>query len=170
LIRRLEIELVFDHQDGEPFMIVRTIIYYLFLGSMMMMHAGCSDDIASPPDDGIQAEYQVLKAAETFKGASVGFGGLTPESVHAFRTLLEHPHGNRYFELLLARATLPGQLYGLAGIYITDLQSLPAAAQPYVNSGAEVPVIFGCIGGNMPVRDLADRIIDGTLPAELQGT
>ena len=149
---------------------VRTIIFYLLLGSMMLLHAGCSDDSTSPPGDGVQAEYQVLLATDTFKGAFEGFGGLTPETVLAFRTLLEHSQGNRYFELLLARATLPGQLYGLAGIYITDPQALPEAAQPYLNSGAEVPVIFGCIGGSMAVRDLADRIIDGTLPAELQGT
>ena len=149
---------------------VHTIILYLLLGSMVLLQAGCSDDSTLPPADAVQAEYQALLTADTFMGASVGFGGITPETVLAFRTLLEHSQGNKYFELLLSRASLPGQLYGLAGIYLTDPQALPEAAQPYLNSSAEVPVIFGCIGGSMAVKDLADQIIDGTLPTELQGT
>ena len=53
-------------------MSIRTATLSLLLGGTMLLHSGCSDDSASPAYDGVQAEYQVLLKADTFKGAAVG--------------------------------------------------------------------------------------------------
>jgi hypothetical protein len=136
----------------------------------LLLPCGCSDDGTSPSGDKLPAEYRLLRSADMFEGAAVGFGGTTPEVVLAFRKILAHPQGDLYFKRLLDEATLPGRLYGLAGVYFTDQEALAELAPPYLDSNAQVQTFFGCIMGPLSVAELAGRIVDGTLCAELRGS
>jgi hypothetical protein len=112
-------------------------------------------------------DYELLKNADKFYGAHIGFGGTTPPVVHAYRDLLDHPEADASFKKLIESATMPGRLYGLAGVYFTDPSSLPDLSRRFLGSSESVPAFFGCILSDVQVKELAQRIVDGSLPREL---
>lgn len=124
---------------------------------------------AKTPEPEIRQAYETLRAARTFAGAHVGIAGTTPDTVLALRLLLEAPAADSLLKRLLDEATLPGQLYALAGLYLVDPDHTRAAAARYLASDAEVETMFGCIGGEQKVSDLAAQILDGDLLRALAG-
>jgi hypothetical protein len=145
---------------------LRTIILVLILGISIIL-AGCSDTTAPQQDNVKSTDYQLLKNSDKFYGAHIGFGGTTPSTVHAYRDLLDHPKADASFKKLIESATMPGRLYGLAGVYFTDPSSLPDLSQRFLESSESVPAFFGCILSDVEVKELAQRIVDGSLPREL---
>jgi len=99
---------------------------------------------------------EILRTADCFMASRVGPAGLVPESAHAFLALLRTPEAHKTFKNLLSKATLPGQLYALCGIYITDHQAFEGLAEPYTHLEDEVPTLAGCIGNRQRVCDLVD--------------
>ena len=142
---------------------LRTTILVLISGIL----AGCSDSTGIEQDKVKSTEYQLLKSADKFYGAHIGFGGTTPPAVHAYRDLLDHPKADASFKKLIESATMPGRLYGLAGVYFTDPSSLPDLSKRFLGSSEAVPAFFGCILSDLQVKELAQRIVDGSLPREL---
>jgi hypothetical protein len=129
--------------------------------------AGCSDTTVPQQDGSKSTDYELLKNADKFYGAHIGFGGITPPTVYAFRDLLDHPKADDSFKKLIESAMMPGKLYGLAGVYFTDPSSLPGLSQQFLESSETVPTLFGCILCDVEVKELAQRIVDGSLPNEL---
>jgi hypothetical protein len=128
---------------------------------------GCSDS-TTPQQKQQPKEYEILLSADKFYGAHVGFGGITPPTVFAYRDLLDRPNADDSFKDLIETATLPGRLYGLAGVYFTDPSSLPDLSRRFLESSESVPAFFGCILSDTQVKELAQRIVDGSLPRELR--
>jgi hypothetical protein len=128
---------------------------------------GCSDS-TTPQQKQQPKEYEILLSADKFYGAHVGFGGITPPTVFAYRDLLDRPNADDSFKDLIKTATLPGRLYGLAGVYFTDPSSLPDLSRRFLESSESVPAFFGCILSDTQVKELAQRIVDGSLPRELR--
>ena len=93
----------------------------------------------------------------------------TPEVVYAFRSVLLSEDAARTFHDLLDEGTLPGQLYALAGLYLTDADGFWVEITPYRESPTMVCTFFGCIRGEQPVSDLAEEMVDGRLPSALAG-
>jgi hypothetical protein len=147
---------------------VRAVTLALIFGIPLML-IGCSDSTVPQQDVVTSADYKILKNADKFYGAHIGFGGITPPTVHAFRNLLDHPKANDGFKKLIENATMPGRLYGLAGVYFTDPSSLADLSQEFLGSSELVQALFGCILSDMEVKELAQRIVDGSLPCELSG-
>jgi hypothetical protein len=144
------------------------IILFGILGFLLAV-SGCSDSTTSQPDEQEPKAYETLLNADKLYGAHIGFGGITPPTVYAYRDLLDHPEADANFKKLVEKATMPGRLYGLAGVYFTDPSSVPDLAQRFLDSGESVPAFFGCILSDMQVKELARRIVDGSLPRELKG-
>jgi len=140
----------------------------LSLGFCSLLIA-CSNSEQPLAPQPLPPEYGTVLSTDTFSGAYVGIAATTPPTVLAWRVLLAHPDADRIFKQLLADATLPGQLYGLAGVYFTDPPAFEALAAPYLVRGDTIWTQFGCIVSLDPARMIAGRILDGTLPAELRG-
>ena len=68
---------------------------------------------------------------------------------------------------LIEEGTMPGRLYSLAGVYFTDPSSIPDLSRRFLESSESVPAFFGCVLSDTRVKDLAQRIVDGSLPCEL---
>ena len=145
---------------------LRTIVIVLIMGISVIL-VGCSDSTVPQQDNIKPTDYQLLKNADKFYGAHIGFGGTTPPTVYAYRDLLDHPEADASFKKLIEGATMPGKLYGLAGVYFTDPSSLPDLSRRFLGSSESVPAFFGCILSDVQVKELAQRIVDGSLPREL---
>ena len=132
--------------------------------------SGCSRGSSTlSPAPEVSEEYAMLFGEELFQGAHVGFRGETPQVVYAFRAILDHPDGDIYFKSLIDQATMPGQLYGLAGIYYTDPDMLDLLIEPYLKSSQTVKTFFGCILSEEDVSTIAAWIQDGSVPEDLRG-
>ncbi len=114
-------------------------------------------------------EFRLLLSVEVFTGDRIGPLGRTPLHVTAWRELLNHHKATNCFKSLIARATLPGQLYGLAGLYFTDPVCLKVLAAPYFKRQDAVYTIVTCVAGNVPADVIVERIVDGTWPEALRG-
>jgi hypothetical protein len=140
--------------------------FALILGISLLI-VGCSDSTTPQQENQQPKEYEILLSADKFYGAHIGFGGTTPPTVYAYRDLLDHPDADDVFKELIEEGTMPGRLYGLAGVYYTDPSSLLDLSRRFLESSESVPAFFGCILSDTPVKDLAQRIVDGSLPREL---
>ena len=139
-----------------------------FILSISLIVVGCSDSTTPQQENQRPEEYEILLSADKFYGAHIGFGGTTPPTVYAYRDLLDHPNADDAFKELIEEGTMPGRLYGLAGVYFTDPSSLPDLSGRFLESSESVPAFFGCILSDTQVKDLAQRIVDGSLPRELR--
>ena len=105
----------------------------------------------------------LLHSADRFESASIGYAGRPSAYAAAWKSVLAAPDAARQFKHLLTSApTLPGRLYGLAGLHYTD----PPAARAWLSSPPDwidenVETIFGCIGGAIPVTDLLPQLATG---------
>jgi HEAT repeat protein len=100
----------------------------------------------------------LLLTTDCFAGSAVGDSCRPSWQVSAFRMLLESPHSDAAFKDLLARARLPGQLYGLCGLYFTDPVSFRVVLEKYARMDAEVDEqLGGCIVFTVAVSRIARR-------------
>ena len=100
--------------------------------------------------------YDTLVVAKRFEGVAIGIDGHDSELVKAYRELLKQPLADEAFKSLLKKATLPGQLYALCGVYYTDHSFFLTVIEEYKNRGDYVEVMFGCLGGGMPVSEIVE--------------
>jgi hypothetical protein len=112
--------------------------------------------------------YRVLLTIEVFTGDRVGAAGRTPAHLTAWRELLSDKNADAYFKSLLSNATLPGQLYGLAGLYYTDRPSLTTLATPYLKRQDAIKTMVACFVADTPVSEIVERIVDGAWPDVLR--
>lgn len=150
---------------------LRSAFLASMIGIALVVGSGCADSLVAPPELSTEGQkaYEVLREAEVFAGASVGIAGTTPKTVEAFRMLLREPEADEALRALLDRATRPGQLYALAGLYFIDPDYFQRAVKPYLRSDAEVQTFFGCIMDRQRVAKMAERIEDGSLPRAFRG-
>src|SRR5438067_794645 len=78
--------------------------------------------------DSVSDPMALLLDAERFESAAIGYAGRPSEYAVAWKRVLGSPDASRQFRDLLETArTVPGRLYGLAGLQYTD----PAAARAW---------------------------------------
>ncbi len=118
----------------------------------------------------IQEAYRLLRTTGTFSDSGVGVAAAMPDTVKALRLILQDSAAEKIFQQLLAEATLEGQLYALAGLYVINPESARVAAKPYQSSEQMVQTQFGCVNARMPVSEVTQQILEGTLPRALAGT
>jgi hypothetical protein len=81
------------------------------------------------PDDPLALATAVLRTSDRFTSAGVGYAGLTPNEVLAWRIIFFSPKRDDIFKQFLATASASGQLYALAGLRLSDSAAFARAAQ-----------------------------------------
>ncbi len=108
------------------------------------------------PPFGHIPEHWVLFRAEGFYGSVVGVRGDPSREVIAFRMLFARPEADAAFKDLIRRASLPGQLYGLCGVYFTDPPAFRSEVVRYLAMEDEIEEQrYGCIVEMLPVSQVA---------------
>lgn len=126
----------------------RTLIF-----TWTLLLSACSTSSLPLSGQGIKA-YRIVKKADKFYDSRVGYGGDTPEVVHAFQDLLNEKRADVAFKALLEKATLPGQLYALCGLWFTDPEEFKRKLPHYSRLKGEVPTMMGCIVDEDPISEL----------------
>ncbi|MEO8037028.1 MAG: hypothetical protein ABI837_21555 [Acidobacteriota bacterium] len=90
-------------------------------------------------------QYRVLRDADFFSGPAVGFGGVTPPEMSAFRHFAHHERGAKVFRYLLLTGSLPAKMYALTGLRRSSPVFFTVAVQPFKFIPGSVPTFFGCI-------------------------
>ncbi len=122
---------------------------------LCLLISTCSAASLDLSAQGIKA-YQTVKQADTFCDSVVGFAGTTPEVVGAFRDLLAQKNADAAFKSLLKEATLPGQLYGLCGLWFTDQAAFKVQVARYRAMTGKVKTQMGCIIDLDPIAELVE--------------
>jgi hypothetical protein len=101
-----------------------------------------------------RAALLMLANADIFISDRVGASAATPSSVRAFRRPFNDPRADAAFKELISSAPLAPQLYGLCGVYLTDLDSFPVLVRPFENNSEPVPTAEDCIFAKKPVSTI----------------
>jgi hypothetical protein len=96
----------------------------------------------------------------------IGPAGITSTQALAWRVVFQSPAADSVFRSLLIDATRPGQLYALAGLFLTDPAAYARAAAEQRAQGGEVQTQLGCIVSRQPVAVLLNQLDRGEWSAE----
>jgi hypothetical protein len=103
----------------------------------------------------------ILQSAQSFNSAGIGYAGLTPNEVMAWRVVFFRADAESTFLNLLETATPAGQLYALAGLRFRNDDAFERAAARLEGRLDRVQTIRGCIGGAATVAELVAEIRKG---------
>src|SRR5712692_6237212 len=73
-----------------------------------------------PPADPVVLAAEILRSSDRFASAALGPAASTSTQVLAWRVIIQSRAADSVFKSLLVSATRAGQLYALAGIFLTD--------------------------------------------------
>jgi len=103
----------------------------------------------------------ILRTSDHFTSAGIGYAGITPNEVLAWRVIFNRPDADSIFEDLLNTATVAGQLYALAGLRFSNSGAFPKAASGLQGNLGLVQTIHGCIVGTQTVAEVVREIRQG---------
>jgi len=106
--------------------------------------------------------YAMVKTAERFLSSAVGYAGSTPNVVWSFRDLLVEKNADAAFKSLIQEATVPGQLYGLCGLWFTDQAEFKKQVARYRDMPGKVKTMIGCI---ITEDEIAELVVSKYSPA-----
>ena len=113
------------------------------------------------PDDPLTLATSVLRASPRFTSATVGYAGMTPNEVLAWRVIFLSPDGQKVFTTLLSTASPAGKLFALAGLRYGDSLAFVRAASQLRAMGGTVQTVRGCLGGPEAIADIVSTIEQG---------
>lgn len=128
---------------------------------------GCSGD--SPAKPGAPAEFTLLADTGTFYIGGPDLSGAVYPAVSAFRTLIVHEEADRWFKELSGQEGSPSMIYGFAGMYWTDPDSLGQVIFDYLEDDRYVAVQAHGQVYSQKISDLVAQIAQGLLTVELNG-
>jgi hypothetical protein len=143
-----------------------------YLGLCLLLPAALAYDATSSIDSGtlspadpvpsvgepVALAIHVLRGATRFNAAQIGFAGIAPPELLAWRTIADSPQAESLFAGLAVEGTRPGRLYGLAGLYWANSQRYAALGNRLLLEGGIVPVGRGCILMDQPVEQVLAEI------------
>lgn len=128
-------------------------VFSVGFGLLCLRSSACAAAVPELSAEGVKA-YQEVKKAEMFCDAVVGYAGTTPEVVWAFRDLLKEKNADAAFKALLQEATVPGQLYGLCGLWFTDQAAFKKQVARFRAIRGKVRTMMGCIVADDEIANL----------------
>jgi hypothetical protein len=122
--------------------------------------------LAAELTDEEQQSYRILKETNQFCDTAVGYAGITPDEVKAFRTILNGHNADSLFKRLLEEAKMPAKLYALCGLYYTDEERFRKEVEKFKNSKEEVETFRGCIISTETVGSIVESKKDNVVRLE----
>jgi len=115
----------------------------------------------------LELAAEVLRTAERFNAAQVGYAGVTPPEALAWRVVMRSQRADSILENIIGTGTRPGQLYALAGLQLVDSATYKTALRRFTRSDEPVPTMIGCIVSTIPLPTLVKEIDSGLWTREL---
>ena len=115
----------------------------------------------TPGPIGDDIAFAILQDADQFNAAAVGFAGVTPTEVMAWRVIFDRPDAEDEFLRLLDTARPAGQLYALAGLWMRDSRLFAREAARFRGRSDSVRTFSGCIVGTARFDELVAQISRG---------
>lgn len=137
---------------------MKKIITFIFVLALIYSQPLKADDCLNPENS-----YKELKKIEVFTSAAVGPAGIEPDHIKALGCLVKDKNAVEYFKKLQAKAKLPGQIYAMTALYSMDREYFDKKQKLYLKNKSIVPIQFGCMSKELKVKEMFDRIIDGTM-------
>lgn len=134
---------------------LRRVLFRVFCAVLCLLGSACRSAMPELSGEGTKA-YEVVKKAERFTNAAVGYAGETPGAVRAFRELLAEKNADAAFKALIQEATLPGQLYALCGLWYTDPAAFKVQVARYRTKPGKVATMIGCIVDEDDIAELVE--------------
>ena len=126
-------------------------------GPLISLAPLVADRPAIPWDEAMR----VLRTAPSFSSASVGFGGVVPDAVVAWLTILSQSSADSLFLELLGMATPAGRMYALAGLRAIDPREFERQAGILRRDASPVNTLVGCIGSTMTTAQIVAELDRG---------
>ena len=118
--------------------------------------------VADRPTIAWEEAMDVLRKAPRYFSASVGYGGVVPDEVVAWLTILSTPSSaDSLFVDLLDTATPAGRMYALAGLRAIDPLQFRLRARLFRRSPDPVNTLVGCIGSTMTTAEIVAELDRG---------
>lgn len=114
-----------------------------------------------------EVAYRVLAITDEFAGTDIGHGGggVSFQS-DCLNALIREDDAADIFNSLVERGALPGQLYAMCGLYLTDRRRFNELAPRYRFKEAIVSEYSGCVASEVEVAELFSRIANGAYPRD----
>ena len=113
-----------------------------------------SDLVALQGTGALGDAMATLATTDYFATARVGSrAGPTP-CTRAFAVVLDQPDAIALFGRLVNGASLPGRLYGLCGLWLTDKPAYQAAAPAFEALSEPIKCWHGCWGSTLTAREI----------------
>ena len=93
----------------------------------------------------IQLAAATLRDAEHLTGAAIGYAGVTPVEVLAWRVIRRAGDGDSVFLDLTYSPSRVTQLYGLIGLRVGDHRAYEEARARLLVDGSQVSTFIGCV-------------------------
>jgi hypothetical protein len=103
----------------------------------------------------------VLRTSDHFTSAGIGYTGITPNEVLAWRVIFNRPDADSIFQDLLNTSTAAGQLYALAGLRFSNSGAFSKAAARLQGKLSLVQTVRGCIVSTQTVAEVVGEIRQG---------
>ncbi len=150
-------------------------IIWIVLATFGMAFLGCrgtENQEFGPSGPVLSVEVQdaiaVLEESPWFAVGGIGFGGDIPITVLAFRAVLASDHARILFARITSNASLPGQMYGLSGLYLVDREEFLERVEAYSGLTELVLAPSGCVWMQYPANELVELISQGDMPQQLE--
>jgi hypothetical protein len=90
------------------------------------------------------AEFKRLVAVDAFYGNYIGIAGQPSPTYDVLSSLVRRKGGLKWVRRLIEKGTMPGQMYGLCGLYLLDKQAFAHAAISYAGQHTTIRVADSC--------------------------
>lgn len=114
----------------------------------------------------IDLAVATLRQADRLYAAQVGYAGLAPAELLAWRLIAHAPARDSLFLALTRSPSRVAQLYGLIGLHASSRDLYRPVASALARDGSTVPVMVGCEAGDQPMPTVLAEIERGVWSRE----
>lgn len=123
--------------------------------------------LTPPRSPALELAITTLRHTPRLYGAQIGSAGITPAEALAWQLVARSPEAAPLFASLTAAPSRAAQLYGLAGLYLTDRVTYEQEWRRQRTLGGTVSVMIGCRVTEELVATVLSDIAQGYWTAQL---
>jgi hypothetical protein len=136
------------------------VVAVWFVSPLVPFHSPMPELIPLRPTR-VHLAVQTLKDADRLCAAQIGYSGLAPSELLAWRIIVHTPGRDSIFAELIRSPSRVTQLYGLIGLKLTNQDLYEVAARGLALDQSLVPTTIGCIVSDSHMADVLVQIREG---------